>query len=111
MAVSTENDRQILLYATLTPLCTQSPKNQRLITSENGIQPSCTLTATKLKPIPLLLSPPTYTVALLTHCTTPSNVSMTKQDAGEEFLSGLSADDNLDNDSDFELDAIIHSGY
>ena len=36
---------------------------------------------------------------------------MTKRDAGEEFLSGLFVDFDSDDDSDFELNAIIHSGY
>ena len=36
---------------------------------------------------------------------------MTKQDAGEEFLDCFLKDDNADDDSNFELDAIIHGGY
>ena len=65
----------------------------------------------KIRTFPLLLSPPAYRIALPTHCTTPPNVSMTKQYASEEFLSGLFVDDDSDDDSDFELDTIIHGGY
>ena len=36
---------------------------------------------------------------------------MAKGDAGEDFLSGLFVDDDSDDNSDFELDAIIHGGY
>ena len=50
-------------------------------------------------------------IALPTHHTTPPHVSMTKRDAGEEFLSVLFIDDNSDDNSDFDLDASIHSGY
>ena len=36
---------------------------------------------------------------------------MMKRDTGEEFLSGSFVNDDSDDESDFELDASIHSGY
>ena len=36
---------------------------------------------------------------------------MTKQDAGKDYLVCLFGDNNLDVNSNFELDAIIHGGY